>query len=142
MAKKVDAEKARDSYLEAMALAQMSKFDEITEKIESQKVTEVQPKVKWDNDCFQEITDKLDKIAEQPEKPGPAAHRFAVAPPPVVPLADTIAQLPPVTFLDQTGQLALRHGQALNQLPALTFIDNGRPRRNRGRRNYFNQNNY
>ena len=90
VAKKVDAEKARDSRLEAMALAQMSKFDEITEKIESQKVIEVQPKVKWDNDRFQEITDKLDKIAEQPEKPGFPAHRFAMAQPSVVPIASPV----------------------------------------------------
>ena len=136
-AKKVDAEKARDSRLEAMALAQMSKFDEITEKIDqSQKIVEVHPKVQWDNDRFQEITERLDKIAEQPEKPGFAARGFAVAQPPVVPIADLMAQMPPVQFVDQPGQLAQMRGLARSQsnLPAVTFLDNGRTRRNRGRR--------
>ena len=147
--KKMAAESARDSRLEALALAPLKfhneKFDEITEKIEQmQKVVEidVHPKNIWNKDRFEEITEKLDKVTkyvEMPEKTGPAINPpIVVAPPPVVPLADTIAQLPPVTFLDQNGQLALRH----SQMPALTFIDNGRPRRNHGRRNYFNQNNY
>ena len=115
----------------------MNKFDEITERIEKLvRVEEVQPKAKWDNDRFQELTDKLDKIAEQPEKPGPAAHQFFMASPPVVPFADRLAQMPPVTFMNETGQYAQIPGLALNprtHLPAVSFIDNGRPRRNRGR---------
>ena len=144
--KKIAAQDARDSRLEALALAPLKfhndKFDEINEKIEQiQKVAEVviHPK-DTDKDRFEEITEKLDKVTkfvELPEKPGTVSYPpIVMAPPPVTPFTDRIAQMPPVTFMDQTGQLAQRHGQSLNQMPALTFIDNGRPRRIRGRRHY------
>ena len=129
-AKRIEAMEARDRRLEALALAPMKlhdeKFEEISEKIgEMQKVVEVHPP-KWDKDRFEEINEKLDQLkitrVEQPEKTGIAASPTAMA------------HLPPVAFMDPANQFAQMQSLALSQRPSVTFLDNGRPRRYRGRR--------
>ena len=109
-----DAEKARDSRLEAIAMTP----------------------IKWNNDRFEEITEKIQKIVEVfpnagtralPE-PAVATPQIIMASPYATPFNNSIAQMPPVTFNDQIGPFA--------PMPALTFIDNGRARRNRGRRQF------
>ena len=102
-----------------------------------QKFVEVNPP-KWDKDRFEEISEKLDQIKNdrvEPEKTGIAASPIAIAQPAVLPISDhRMAQLPPVTFYDPTSQLAQSHSMALSQMPTLSFIGNGRPRRYRNRR--------
>ena len=65
--------------------------------------------------CDSRLEALASKFVELPEKPSYAASPFTVAPPPVVPFADRIAQMPPVTFMDQAGQLAKMRGLALSQ---------------------------
>lgn len=110
-----DAEKARDSRLEALAMTP----------------------IKWNNDRFEEITEKINQVQKIVEvipsagtkalpEPTVATPQVIMASPYATPFNDPIAQMPPVTFNDQIGPFA--------RMPALTFIDNGRARRNRGRR--------
>jgi len=117
--------------------------------LQTQKVVEVHPKDKFDRDRFEEINEKLEKVTkfvELPEKSGIAAPPIVMAPPQVVPFADRISQiqsLPPVQFLDQAGPITpiqgLTFGNQMAQmqgLPALSYINEGRSRRNRGRRHW------
>ena len=110
-----DAEKARDSRLEALAMTP----------------------IKWNNDRFEEITEKINQVqkivevipsagTKAPPEPTVATPQVIMASPYATPFNDPIAQMPPVTFNDRIGPFA--------RMPALTFIDNGRTHRNRGRR--------
>ena len=148
-AKKIAEQAARDDGLVANLMTPLKfhtdHFKEINEKIDQlqmQKVVEVLPD-RFDRDRFEEINEKLEKVTkfvELPEKSGIAAPPIVMAPPQVVPFADRVSQiqsLPPVQFLDQVGPITPLHGLTFgNQmgLPALTYINEGRPRRNRGRR--------
>ena len=148
-AKKQAEQTARDDRLEANLMTPLKfhneRFQEINEKIDQLQIQRAieAPSDKWDRDRFEEISDKLDKVTkcvELPEKSGIAASPNIVAPPQVVPYANPISQmqnLPPVQFLDQVGPITPLHGLTFgNQmaLPALTYTNEGRPRRNRGRR--------
>ena len=147
-AKKLAEQTARDDRLEANLMTPLKfhadRFEEINEKIDQLQMPQVveAPSDKWDRDRFEEISEKLDKvtkIVELPEKSGIAASPNIMAPPQVAPFADRISQvynLPPVQFLDQAGPIVPLHGLTFgNQgLPALTYTNEGRPRRNRGRR--------
>ena len=158
-AKKIAEQAARDDRLEAHLMTPLKfhsdRFEEINEKIDQlqmQKVVEVHPKDRFDRDRFEEINEKLEKVTkfvELPEKSGIATPPIVMAPPQVVPFADRISQiqnLPPVQFLDQAGPITpiqgLTFGNQMAQmqgLPALTYINEGRSRRNRGRRHWCTQ---
>ena len=103
--------------------------------------------IKWNNDRFEEITEKItekidqvQKIVEVPNtgtkalpEPAVATQKIIMASPIAMPFNDPIAQMPAVTFADRMGPYA--------QVPSLTFGDmpypfanNGYSRRTRGRR--------
>ena len=95
--------------------------------------------IKWNNDRFEEITEKINQVQKIVEvfpnagtralpEPAVATPQIIMASPYATPFNGPIAQMPPVTFNDQIGPFA--------PMPALTFIDNGRARRNRGRRQF------
>ena len=115
--------------------------------LQKEKIFEVLPKDNLMGTASKKINEKLEKVTkfvELPEKSGIAAPPIVMAPPQVVPFADRISQiqsLPPVQFLDQAGPITpiqgLTFGNQMAQmqgLPALTYINEGRSRRNRGRR--------
>ena len=104
-AKREAAEQARDNRIEAIAMSPIIKED-LTEKF------------KWNTDRFEEINEKIDKMKMIVETEPAAAQKF-------FPQTNAMAQLPPVT---------LPYGGSMTNIPAITFLDNGRPRRTRGRR--------
>ena len=121
-----DAEKARDSRLEAIAMTP----------------------IKWNNDRFEEITEKItekidqvQKIVEVPNagikalpEPAVATPKIIMASPIAMPFNDPIAQMPAVTFADRMGPYAQTPGLTFGDMP-YPFANNGYARRNRGRRN-------
>ena len=152
-AKKLAEQTARDDRLEANLMTPLkfhtNRFEELNEKIDQLKMEKVveAPSDRWDRDRFEEISEKLDKVTkfvELPEKTGIAASPNIMAPPQVMPVADRFSQiqsLPPVQFLDQVGPITPIHGltfgnqmSQIQGLPALTYINEGRSCRNRGRR--------
>ena len=152
-AKKIAEQAARDDRLEANLMTPLkfhtNRFEELNEKIDQLKMEKVveAPSDRWDRDRFEEISEKLDKVTkfvELPEKTGIAASPNIMAPPQVMPVADRFSQiqsLPPVQFLDQVGPITPIHGltfgnqmSQIQGLPALTYINEGRSCRNRGRR--------
>ena len=98
-------DRARDNRIEAIAMSPIIKED-LTEKF------------KWNTDRFEEINEKIDKMKMIVETEPAAAQKF-------FPQTNAMAQLPPVT---------LPYGGSMTNIPAITFLDNGRPRRTRGRR--------
>ena len=114
--KREAAEQARDNRLEAIAMSPIIKED-LTEKF------------KWNTDRFEEINEKIDKMKMIVETEPAATQKFfpqANTMAQFFPQANAMAQLPPVT---------LPYGGSMTNIPAITFLDNGRPRRTRGRRN-------
>jgi hypothetical protein len=103
--KREAAEQARDHRIEAIAMSPIIKED-LTEKL------------KWNTDRFEEINEKIDKMKKIVETEPAATQRF-------FPQTNAMAQLPPVT---------LPYGGSMTNIPAITFLDNGRPHRTRGRR--------
>ena len=109
-AKREAAEQARDSRLEAIAMSPIIMSSE-----------DLHEKFKFNTDRFEEINEKIDKMKTIVETEPAATQKFF----PQANLTEAMAQLPPVT---------LPYGGSMTNLPAITFLDNGRPRRNRGRR--------
>ena len=106
------AEQARDSRLEAIAMSPII--------MSSENLTE---KFKWNSDRFEELNEKIDKMKTIVETEPTATDKFLMSP--QANLTQAMAQLPPVT---------LPYGSSMANFPAITFLDNGRPRRTRGRR--------
>ena len=109
-AKREAAEQARDSRLEAIAMSPIIMSSE-----------DLNEKFKFNTDRFEEINEKIDKMKTIVETEPAATQKFF----PQANLPEAMAQLPPVT---------LPYGGSMTNIPAITFLDNGRPRRNRGRR--------
>ena len=122
-AKREAAEQARDSRLEAIAMSPIISED-LTGKFE-----------RFNNDRFTEINKKIDKMMVEAE--ATATSKFITSQ--NTTLAEKIAAMPPVRFSNQAQPYPLRHslafGDNIASMPALTYIAENRPRRNRGRRN-------